>query len=66
MGEYVRSVRITIEIDTSKATYTETVDDLSSFAARWNDLAADDLGLPRVRIETEPVWRDVSPEPPPT
>lgn len=45
MSEHVRSVTITAEIDTTKATHAETFTDPADFAAWWNE-QADDLSLP--------------------
>lgn len=45
MSEHVRSVSITAEIDTTKATHAETFSDPADFAAWWSELA-DDLSLP--------------------
>lgn len=37
--EYVRSIKIRVEIDTNKNTYSDTAESVRDFAQWWNDNA---------------------------
>jgi hypothetical protein len=53
MAERIQSIRIVVEIDTNKDTYSEEFDDMREAIAWWN-AQADDLGLDPVPLPDAP------------